>query len=137
MKLATNNKYRNVKKIGVLLESGRYSNSFDYLDGNNLGVDIGDIVLVKLRGRLCSGLAVTKSLIEFKNNNEGNENAFKYLFIERIIQKRIFDDDFGTWLTILAGIYKVSLFKSNPLPNLVFLFYDYRISFSRRTLFCP
>ena len=49
-------------KLGVLLDFGRYSNRFDYLDEKNLGVDIGDIVLVRIKGRLVNGLVVEKNI---------------------------------------------------------------------------
>ena len=48
-------------KFEVLLDIGSHSNSFSYLDGNNLGVEIGDIVSVRLKGRLLNGLAVVKN----------------------------------------------------------------------------
>ena len=44
-----------------MLDIGSRSNSFSYLDGNNLGVEIGDIVSVRLKGRLLNGLAIAKN----------------------------------------------------------------------------
>ena len=76
MKLATNNQYRNPEKLGVLLDLGRYSNSFDYIDGKNLGVDVGDIVLVKLKGTLSRGLVVTKSNILINLNKDQKSECF-------------------------------------------------------------
>ena len=111
MKLATNNKDENVEKLGVLLDLGRYSNSFDYIDGKNLGVDIGDIVLVRLRGRLSNGLVITKSLLQFKCNREEDLNNFQYLNIEKIIRKRFINVQFAKWIDDLAHRYRVSVFK--------------------------
>ena len=48
-------------KVGVLLELGRHSNRFDYLDDKYLGVEIGDIVLVYVKGRLINGLVIEKN----------------------------------------------------------------------------
>ena len=47
-------------KFEVLLDIGSNSNSFSYLDGNNLGVEVGDIVSVRLKGRLLNGLVISK-----------------------------------------------------------------------------
>ena len=49
---ASNNLSNTSFKFEVLLDIGSRSNSFSYLDGNNLGVEVGDIVSVKLKGRL-------------------------------------------------------------------------------------
>ena len=48
-------------KFEILLDVGSHSNSFSYLDGKNLGVEVGDIVSVKLKGRLLNGIAISKS----------------------------------------------------------------------------
>ena len=111
MKLATNNQYKNPEKLGVLLDLGRYSNSFDYIDGRNLGVDVGDIVLVKLKGTLSRGLVVTKSNILLNLNKDKKSGDFKYLSIEKIVQKSIFDYEYREWIENLAKSYRVSLFK--------------------------
>ena len=41
---ASNNLSNTSFKFEILLDIGSHSNSFSYLDGNNLGVEIGDIV---------------------------------------------------------------------------------------------
>ena len=58
---ASNNLLNTSFKFEVLLDIGSHSNSFSYLDGNNLGVEVGDIVSVKLKGRLLNGLAIAKN----------------------------------------------------------------------------
>ncbi len=93
------------------MDLGRYSNSFDYIDGRNLGVDIGDIVLVKLKGRFSSGLVVTKSTLKFNYESKKKLDNFEYLNIDKIIQKSIFDNEFGEWIVTLARFYRVSVFK--------------------------
>ena len=45
--------------LEILLDIGSSYESFYYLDGNNLGVEVGDIVIVKLRGRLMNGLVIS------------------------------------------------------------------------------
>jgi len=97
-----------------MLDLGRYSSGFDYIDGNSLDVEIGDIVLVKLRGRLHAGLVVKKT-----NFNKGC-SELKYLSIERILQKKVFQDWWREWLEKVAIFYKVSdlqMFKTAFPPG--------------------
>ena len=111
MKLATNNQHEPLSKLGVLLDFGRYSNCFDYLDGNNLGAEIGDIVLVTFKGHLSAGLVLEKNIIAqntlIKEINQ-NKTTIKYLFIEEILQKEVIKISWKNWLEELAAIYKVS-----------------------------
>ena len=61
---------------------------FYYVDGNNLGVEVGDIVIVKLRGRLLNGLVISKEDFSKINKDEANTNEvrnIKYFFIEFFI----------------------------------------------------
>ena len=101
-------------KFEVLLDLGRYSDSFSYLDGNNLGVEVGDIVSVRLKGRLLNGLVIAKSIltknIQTKNNLTG-ENNFKYLSIEGITLKKLIPDWWREWIEDLALFYQVSNLK--------------------------
>ena len=62
MKLATNNPSQYPKVYSVLIDFGRYSKSFDYIDGYFLGVEMGDIVLVKIKGRVITGLVIKENL---------------------------------------------------------------------------
>ena len=57
---ASNNLSNTSFKFEILLDIGSHNNSFSYLDGNNLGVEVGDIVSVRLRGRLLNGLVISK-----------------------------------------------------------------------------
>ena len=78
-------------KLEVLLDIGSIRDSFYYLDGNNLGVEVGDIVIVKLRGRLLNGLVISKENFSIINKNEANitgRRSIKYLFVEGILQKK-------------------------------------------------
>jgi len=103
-------------KLGVLLDFGRYSNRFDYLDEKYLGVEIGDIVLVKIKGRLVNGLVVEKNICQ-KNSNYPNNfkndsiSDFKYLSIEKIIEKKVFQPSWREWIEQMAIFYKVSELK--------------------------
>ena len=75
----------------ILLDIGSSNESFYYLDGNNLGAEVGDIVSVKLRGRLLNGLVISKKDFSTINNDESNITAgrsIRYLFVEGIVQKK-------------------------------------------------
>ena len=90
------------------------STSFYYLDDNNLGVEVGDIVTVKLRGRLLNGLVISKENFSKINKDEINitlKRDIKYLSIESILQKKIIDDCWREWIESLASFYMVSNLK--------------------------
>ncbi len=91
MKPASNNLSNISFELEVLLDIGSHSNSFYYLDGNNLGVEIGDIVSVRLKGRLLNGLAISKRSLSINDKHKKHideDSNYKYLFIESIVQKK-------------------------------------------------
>ncbi len=97
-----------------MLDIGSVSDSFYYLDGNNLGVEIGDIVIVKLRGRLLNGLVISKENFLEINRHEANfteTKSIKYFSVEGILQKKIIDDWWREWIESLASFYMVSNLK--------------------------
>ena len=98
----------------ILLDIGSSDETFYYLDGNNLGAEVGDIVSVRLRGRLLNGLVISKKNFSKSNKNESNINVGKsisYLFVEDILQKKIIDDSWREWIESLASFYMVSNLK--------------------------
>ncbi len=111
---ASNNLSNISFKFEILLDIGSSSNCFSYLDGNNLGVEIGDIVLVRLKGRLLNGLAIAKNTyLKIDKNKKGldKKSNYEYLFIESIIQKKVIQDWWREWLESLAIFYRVSTLK--------------------------
>ncbi len=101
-------------KFEVMLDIGSYSNSFSYIDGKNLGVEIGDIVSVPLKGRLLNGLVIAKD--DFSRSGVAKrdffgEQNFKYLSIEMVVQKKIIQEWWKEWIEALALFYKVSELK--------------------------
>ena len=111
---ASNNLSKTSFKFEVLLDIGSHSNSFSYLDGNNLGVEVGDIVSVRLKGRVLNGLAIAKNpfLKKYKNKKDSDEQSnFKFLSIESIVQKKVIQDWWREWLEALALYYRVSSLK--------------------------
>ena len=113
MKPASNQLLNISYKLEILLDIGS-NESFYYLDGNNLGVEVGDIVSVKLRGRLLNGLVISKKNVSTINKDESNITGGKiirYLFVEAILQKKIIDDSWREWIESLASFYMVSNLK--------------------------
>ncbi|MCR8539823.1 MAG: primosomal protein N' [Prochlorococcus marinus CUG1439] len=114
MKPASNQLSNISFKFEVLLDIGSVSDSFYYLDGNNLGVEVGDIVTVKLRGRLLNGLVISKENFSKINKDETNitgKRSIKYLFVEGILQKKIIDQLWRELIESLASFYMVSNLK--------------------------
>ncbi len=114
MKPASNQLLNISYKLEILLDIGSSNESFDYLDGNNLGAEVGDIVSVKLRGRLLNGLVISKKNFSSINNDEVNitgGKSIRYLFVESILQKKVIDDSWREWIESLASFYMVSNLK--------------------------
>ena len=114
MKPASNQLLNISYKLEILLDVGSNNDSFYYLDGNNLGVEVGDIVIVKLRGRLLNGLVISKENFSTINQDEANittGRSIRYLFVEGILQKRIIDNCWREWIESLASFYMVSNLK--------------------------
>ena len=98
----------------ILLDIGSNNESFYYLDGNNLGAEVGDIVSVRLRGRLLNGLVISKknfSIITKDESNITGGKSIRYLSVESILQKKIIDDSWREWIESLASFYMVSNLK--------------------------
>ena len=109
------NQFSNISyRFEVLLDIGSSRDSFYYLDGNNLGVEVGDIVIVKFRGSLFNGLVISKENFSKIKNEEANitgSKSIKYLSVEGILQKKIIDDWWREWIESLASFYMVSNLK--------------------------
>ena len=123
MKPASNQLSNISYRLEVLLDIGSSRESFYYLDGNNLGVEVGDIVIVKFRGSLFNGLVISKENFSRINNDEANisgRKSIKYLFVEGIFQKKIIDDWWRNWIESLASFYMVinlKMFKTAFPPG--------------------
>ena len=114
MKPASNQLSNISHRLEVLLDTGSNRDSFYYLDGNNLGVEVGDIVIVKFRGSLFNGLVISKENFSTINNDEVNiteRKSIKYLFVEGILQKKIIDESWRELIDSLASFYMVSNLK--------------------------
>ena len=104
MKPASNQLLNISFKLEILLDIGSSNESFYYLDGNNLGAEVGDIVSVRLRGRLLNGLVISKKNFSTANKDESltGEKKIRYLFVESILQKKIIDE---SWRELIAVSY--------------------------------
>ncbi len=114
MKPASNQLLNISYKLEILLDTGSSNESFYYLDGNNLGAEVGDIVNVRLRGRLLNGLVISKKNFSTLNKNESNitgGKTIRYLSVESILQKKIFEDSWRELIESLASFYMVSNLK--------------------------
>jgi len=114
LKPASNQLLNISSRLEILLDIGSSNDSFYYLDGNNLGAEVGDIVSVKLRGRLLNGLVISKKNFSTINNDEANSfeaKSIRYLFVESILQKKVIDDSWRELIESLASFYMVSNLK--------------------------
>ncbi|MBO8220574.1 replication restart helicase PriA [Prochlorococcus marinus] len=114
MKPASNQLLNISCKLEILLDTGSSNESFFYLDGNNLGAEVGDIVSVRLRGRLLNGLVISKKKFSTINKDESyitGGKSIRYLFVESILQKKIIDNSWREWIESLASFYMVSNLK--------------------------
>ena len=57
-------------EVDVWLDVGMEGRCFTYIDKHRLGVDLGDLVRVRLRGRPMNGLVVAKRFLDSKSNQE-------------------------------------------------------------------
>ena len=71
----------------IWLHVGREGRCFSYQDGNNLDIDLGDVVTVRLKGQLMQGLVVKKMKkdITFLKQNLNNISFRAKGFPEELI----------------------------------------------------
>ena len=133
MKPASNQLSNISFKLEVLLDIGTISDSFFYLDGNNLGAEVGDIVIVKLRGRLLNGLVISRENFSIINEDQLNalNKALEKKFsevdaIEETINEELLDSLIAALNSkeqeqvndIISEVFDSSFqVKSKPKPN--------------------
>ena len=100
----------NFFEFDVWLHVGREGRCFSYKDGKNLDIDLGDIVSVRLKGRIMQGLVVNKRRIEENLTKENPSNVF-LRDVEFLFQKAAIENEWREWLEEVAhGLY-VSSFQ--------------------------
>ena len=89
-----------LQKVDVWLDIGREGRLFAYADGKNLGLEIGDIVLVKLRGRFMHGLVSKKysSDDSIEDSFDIKQEEISLVNVESIVQRAAADESWREWL---------------------------------------
>ncbi len=94
----------------VWLHVGREGRYFSYQDGNNLKIDLGDVVTVRLKGRLMQGLVVDKRE-RFKTSSREVFNNISLNNVVSLVQKAAIKKDWREWLDEVAKELFVSDFQ--------------------------
>ena len=94
----------------IWLHVGREGRCFSYQDENNLDVDLGDVVTVRLKGRLMQGLVVKKRERD-KNNASDNFKKISLSNVISLVQKAAIKKEWREWLDEIAHELYVSDFQ--------------------------
>ncbi len=98
----------------VLLEIGREGGCFTYKDGLGLGVGVGDLVQVRLRGREMNGLVIQKCFpFDALENSHtlSRDKEVEFLDIDEIVHKSVVDSSWKRWIDATAKNCHVSSFR--------------------------
>ena len=111
-----------LQEVEIWLDVGRGGRLFSYVDGKNLGVELGDIVLVKLRERLMHGFVANKkscSNTHSYGRRDLDERIISLKNVEDIVEKAAFDSHWRKWLARSAELCHTSLFQmlKTALPS--------------------
>ena len=101
-------------EVDIWLNVGREGRCFTYRDSLQLGVDLGDLVRVRLRGRLMNGLVVRKRNSSFSSNPKQNisQNGTTALaHVEALVQQAAVDSQWREWLEDMATHCHISPFR--------------------------
>ncbi len=92
------------QEVEVWLEVGREGRCFTYGDFRELGVQIGDLVLVRLRGKPMQGIVVAKRFASEVNQEKSqvHQNQISLLPIEELVQSAAVDPLWGAWIDSLS-----------------------------------
>ena len=93
----------------IWLHVGREGRCFSYQDGNNLDIDSGDVVRVRLKGRLMQGWVLKKK--RSKNNSDETLNNISLNNVVSLVQKAAIKKDWREWLDEIAHELYVSDFQ--------------------------
>ncbi len=101
-------------EVDVWLDVGREGRCFTYKDNDQLGVDLGDLVRVKLRGRPMNGLVVARRIKLSNKNEETNQSLSgrnSLADVEAIVQQAAVDSEWREWLEDIASHCHISTFR--------------------------
>ncbi len=105
MSSASTNNQRPFDEVDVWLGIGREGRQFTYLDKRYWGVDLGDLVRVRLRGRPMNGLVVGKRSFATTSNPQSDLQKSKgvsFEEIEALIEPAAVDFSWRAWLEAMA-----------------------------------
>ena len=100
-------------ELDIWLEIGREGRCFTYQDGLGLAVGLGDLVVVRLRGRPMNGLVVGKRSFANKNDCQLSSSKEKSSLanVEGIVQQAAVDPSWRKWLEDMALLCHTSSFR--------------------------
>ena len=101
---------QSVSEIDVWLEAGRDGRTFSYCDSLSLGVGLGDLVAVRLRGRRLQGLVTGCRLITAEANSADSDGR-QLNPIEELVQRAAVDPSWRSWLDAMAVLCHTSSFR--------------------------
>ncbi|KZR90940.1 primosomal protein N' [Synechococcus sp. MIT S9508] len=97
-------------EVDVWLEAGRDGRTFIYCDSLSLGVGLGDLVVVRLRGRRLQGLVTGCRLITAKANS-ADSDGLQLNPVEELVQRAAVDPSWRSWLDAMAVLCHTSPFR--------------------------
>ncbi len=99
-------------EVDVWLEAGRDGRSFTYLDRHGLGVGLGDLVLVRLRGRPMHGLVMETRQPSLPKTLVRDAPAPRQLQeIEALVQPAAIEPHWREWIEAMASRCHISPFR--------------------------
>ncbi|WP_115125067.1 primosomal protein N' [Synechococcus sp. GEYO] len=97
-------------EVDVWLEAGRDGRTFSYCDSLSLGVGLGDLVAVRLRGRRLQGLVTGCRLITAEANS-AERDGVQLNPVEELVQRAAVDPSWRSWLDAMAVLCHTSPFR--------------------------
>ena len=101
---------QSVSQVDVWLEAGRDGRTFSYCDSHSLGVGLGDLVAVRLRGRRLQGLVTGCRPIE-AGANAADCRVARLNPVEELVQRAAVDPSWRSWLDAMAARCHTSSFR--------------------------
>ena len=101
---------QSVSVVDVWLEAGRDGRTFSYCDSLGLGVGLGDLVSVRLRGRRLQGLVTGCRCLE-KESSAQESSAHPLQPVDALVQSAAVDAGWRAWLDAMADRCHTSSFR--------------------------
>ena len=101
-------------EVDVWVDAGREGRCFTYVDSRRLGVDLGDLVVVRLRGRRMHGLVMDRRISSpvDRGQDSGSKAPPRHLeAIEALVQSAAVDPLWFGWIEAMAVHCHISSFR--------------------------